>query len=94
MPTTINADTVLGGYIVTADASGVLELQSGGSTKLRVNSTGVTFPASPLNTTSGGTGLSSPGTAGNVLISDGTNWTSQVVPPSFSSAKAYFFSSF
>lgn len=29
-----------------------------------------------LDVTKGGTGLSAPGTVGNVLTSDGTNWTS------------------
>lgn len=32
--------------------------------------------ASPLAATEGGTGLTSPGTSGNVLTSDGTTWTS------------------
>lgn len=42
MATTINADNVTGGAVVTADASGVLELQAAGVTKLTVNSSGVT----------------------------------------------------
>jgi hypothetical protein len=38
MATTINADTVTGGAIVTADASGVLALQSAGTTALTASS--------------------------------------------------------
>jgi hypothetical protein len=55
MATTINADTVTGGAIVTGDASGVLELQAAGVTKLTVNGSGVTL-ASALPVASGGTG--------------------------------------
>lgn len=42
MPTTINADTVTGGAVVTGDTSGTLELQSGGVTGLTVNGANVT----------------------------------------------------
>lgn len=38
MPTILNADTVVGGAIVTADASGQLVLQSGGTTALTMAS--------------------------------------------------------
>lgn len=41
MPVTINADTVVGGAIVTADASGVLTLQGAGNTGLSISATGV-----------------------------------------------------
>jgi len=37
MTTTINADNVTGGAVVTADASGVLELQSSGTTAMTFN---------------------------------------------------------
>ena len=37
----------------------------------------------PLPAASGGTGLSSPGSNGNVLTSNGTAWTSAALPPSF-----------
>lgn len=33
-----------------------------------------------LNVASGGTGLTSPGTSGNVLVSNGTSWVSQAQP--------------
>lgn len=42
MPVNINADTVVGGAIVTADASGVLALQSAGTTGLTVTSGNLT----------------------------------------------------
>jgi hypothetical protein len=58
MTTLINADTVVGGAIITGDASGELGLQAGGSTKLTVAAGGVTL-ATPLAVSSGGTGTSS-----------------------------------
>jgi hypothetical protein len=57
MATIINADTVVGGAVITADASGVLELQSGGSTKATIDGTGFALSA-PLPVASGGTGSS------------------------------------
>ena len=60
MATTINADTVTGGAIVTGDASGVLDLQAAGSTKLSVASGGV----SVLTGTSTQDGLLLTGRAG------------------------------
>lgn len=58
MTTTINADTVTGGAIVTGDSSGELALQAAGVTKLTVAAGGVTL-ASPLAIASGGTGQTS-----------------------------------
>lgn len=75
MPVNINADTVVGGAVVTADASGVLALQAAGSTQVTINTSGVTL-ANALPAASGGTGLTSPGTNGNVLTSNGTAWVS------------------
>ena len=43
MATTINADTVVGGAIITGDTSGTLSLQAAGVTKLNVASGGVTL---------------------------------------------------
>lgn len=43
MTTTINADTVVGGAIVTGDASGQLALQGAGVTQMTVTSSGITF---------------------------------------------------
>lgn len=63
MPVNINADTVVGGAIITADASGVLQLQTGGTTRLTASSGGVTL-AVPLAASSGGTGATSLSAAG------------------------------
>jgi hypothetical protein len=41
MTTTINADTVVGGAIITADASGALALQGAGNTGISISATGV-----------------------------------------------------
>ena len=41
MATTINADTVVGGAVVTGDASGVLALQAAGTTGISISATGV-----------------------------------------------------
>jgi hypothetical protein len=71
MAVTINADTVVGGAIVTSDASGVLELQAAGSTKLTVNGSGVALSA-PLPIGSGGTGGSATPTAGGIVYGTGT----------------------
>ena len=43
MATILNADSVVGGAVVTGDASGQLALQGAGVTQLTVTSTGVTF---------------------------------------------------
>jgi hypothetical protein len=77
MATTINADTAVGGAIVTGDASGVLALQAAGSTQVTVNGSGVVL-ANPLPIGSGGTGATSlsgitTGTATN--IAGGSNGT-------------------
>lgn len=58
MTTLINADTVVGGAVITGDGSGELGLQAAGVTKLTVTSTGVTL-ATPLPVASGGTGSTS-----------------------------------
>ena len=43
MAVNINADTVVGGAVVTADASGQLALQGAGVTQLTITSAGITF---------------------------------------------------
>lgn len=45
MATTINADTLVGGAIVTGDASGVLALQTGGTTALTLGTNQVATSA-------------------------------------------------
>jgi len=69
MPVNINADTIVGGAVVTADASGVLALQAAGNTGLTLNSSrAIGVGASP-----------SFGTNGQVLTSAGSGaaptWT-------------------
>jgi hypothetical protein len=47
MAVTLNASTS-SGFIATSDTSGVLELQNNGTTRMTVNSSGVSFAAQPL----------------------------------------------
>lgn len=68
MATILNADTVVGGAIVTGDASGELALQAAGVTKLTVASGGVTL-ASALPVLSGGTGVTTSTGSGNNVLS-------------------------
>lgn len=74
MAVNINADTVVGGAVVTADASGVLALQAAGNTALTINSSRAI-----------GVGASgSFGSSGQVLISGGSgaapSWGAVAVP--------------
>jgi len=56
MATILNADTVVGGAIVTADASGVLTLQGAGNTGVSISSAGVPTLTTPvLGTPTSGT---------------------------------------
>lgn len=85
MTTTINADNVTGGAVVTGDNSGVLGLQAAGNTALTLNSSrAVGVGASP-----------SYGTAGQVLTSGGSSaaptWETPSVTPS---GKLYFYGQF
>lgn len=63
MPVNINADTVVGGAVVTADASGTLALQASGNTALTIN------PSRAI----GVGGSPSFGTSGQVLTSAGSS---------------------
>lgn len=85
MATILNADTVVGGAIITGDASGQLALQAAGSTKLTVAAGGVTL-ANALPVGSGGTGAT---TLTGVLKGNGTSaftaataGTDYLAPPS------------
>lgn len=76
MATILNADTVVGGAVVTGDASGVLALQAAGNTGLTLNSSrAIGVGASP-----------SYGTSGQVLVSSGSGsapaWTTLNTSPS------------
>jgi hypothetical protein len=83
MPSTINADNGVvsgsSGVKTTADTSGVLALQSNGTTGLSLNTT-LAIGVGSGNTT---------GDAGQVLTSAGSGaaptWSTPVVPPSGSS---------
>ena len=74
MTTKINADTTLGGAIITGDSSGILELQAGGNSVVTLNSSrAIGVGASP-----------SYGTSGQFLTSSGSaaapTWTTAVTP--------------
>ena len=76
MATKINADTVVGGAVVTADASGILELQSAGTTALTLSGANATFATAPSVT--GGAAVvtaTGAGTSGQVLTSAGVGGT-------------------
>ena len=76
MATTINADTVVGGAIVTGDASGQLALQAGGNTGLTLNSSrALGVGSSP-----------SYGTSGQVLTSSGSSAAPTWATPSAGTA--------
>jgi len=90
MPSTINSDNGVvsgsAGVKTTADTSGVLALQSNGTTGLTLN-TSLALGVGSGNAT---------GALGQVLTSAGSGaaptWSDP--PVGFSNAKAYFFSSF
>jgi len=92
MPSTINASNTTGGVITTGDGSGILQLQSGGTTGLTVNGANVTVAGTftagngTINiSTSGaiGVGVSpSYGTTGQVLTSAGSGATPTWSTPS------------
>lgn len=58
MSVTLNASTSAG-FIQTADTSGTIELQNNGTTRLTVNSGGVTIPTAVVTTLSDGTNSTS-----------------------------------
>ena len=62
----------------TVVANGVNGIGNGTNALSNVSITGgtITTLTTPLSPSNGGTGLTSPGTSGNVLVSDGANWTS------------------
>lgn len=75
MSTIINASTSgAGGTIITPDNTGVLEIQTAGTTAITIDASQNVELANPLSADQGGTGLTSPGPAGYVLESDGTGW--------------------
>lgn len=77
MATILNADTVTGGAIITGDASGQLELQAAGTTKLTVASGGVTIEAGTFN--SGYTEEVATANTGTTYTIDLANGTVQIL---------------
>jgi len=75
MATVINASTSgAGGAIITPDNTGILELKTAGTTAITISDSQEITLANALPVDSGGTGLTSPGTSGYVLTSNGTGW--------------------
>jgi hypothetical protein len=66
MPVTINADTITGAAVVTADASGVLSLQGAGNTGVSISAAGVPTLTTPI------LGTPTSGTLSNCTV-DGTS---------------------
>ena len=66
MATILNADTIVGGAVVTADASGVLTLQGAGNTGISISATGVPTLTTPV------LGTPTSGTLSNCTV-DGTD---------------------
>ena len=76
----ISAGTaVTTGLSLESDTNGNLIIKTGAAatTAVTVSASQVVTLANALPVGSGGTGLSSAGATGNILVSDGTNWTSQ-----------------
>jgi len=74
----ISAGTTSGSALVSSgDTTGQLVLQTNGTTTaVTIGTNQVVTLAQPLPVASGGTGLTAPGTNGNILVSNGTAWTS------------------
>ena len=85
MASTINAQTTpFAAVVTTADNTGNLAFQTANVTALTIGTDQVVTLAQPLPASSGGTGTTSfpsPGTAGNVLTSNGSAWTSATPSP-------------
>ena len=87
MASIINSTTTSpGGLISTGDSANSLLIQTGDTTAITINSSQQVALTNPLGAASGGTGLSSPGTAGNVLQSNGSAWVSTAFSAGFSGA--------
>jgi hypothetical protein len=72
MATILNADTVVGGAIVTGDASGVLTLQTGGVTGITISAAQAVTFANPLTSPTPVLGTPTSGTLSNCTV-DGTD---------------------
>ena len=78
----ISAGTTTGTALVsTGDTTGQLVLKTNGTTTaVTIGTDQVVTLVQALPAGSGGTGLTAPGTNGNVLTSNGTAWTSAALP--------------
>lgn len=91
---------------LSSNVSGIVAVNNGGTgawnasaarTNLEAAKSGVNSDitrlaalTTPIRPEQGGTGLAGPGSAGNVLVSDGTNWTSQPIHYPVSGMIAHF----
>jgi hypothetical protein len=79
MASSINADngvvSGVSGLKSSADATGVLQLQTNGTTALTISTGQVVTLAQPLPASSGGTGTTATPTNGQVAIGNGTGFT-------------------
>jgi hypothetical protein len=82
MATILNADTLVGGAIVTGDASGVLALQGAGNTGVSISAAGVPTLTTPV------LGTPTSGTLSNCTV-DGTNTVGFRVIPQNAQAGSY-----
>ena len=82
MATILNADTVVGGAIVTGDASGALALQGAGNTGITISSAGVPTLTTPV------LGTPTSGTLSNCTV-DGTNTVGFRVIPQNAQSGSY-----
>ena len=91
MATILNADTVVGGAIVTGDASGVLALQTGGITGITISAAQAVTFANPLTSPTLVTpvlGTPTSGTLSNCTV-DGTNTVGFRVIPQNAQSGSY-----
>lgn len=88
---TSSGTTLSRGTVLSSSNAGALVPFSAG-----IKDVFVTYPAerSVYTTASAELAIPAPGTIGNVLTSDGTNWVTAPVEGGISVAKAYYFSSF
>ena len=75
---------------LAANTVGTAQIQAGSINSTLISSVANTAITGTIIATQGGTGLTSPGTSGNVLTSNGTAWTSSV-PVAFDSGTRLIF---
>jgi hypothetical protein len=72
-----NGNTTVTGNLSATNISGTITTVSQTNITGVGNLTAGTWSANVIASNKGGTGLSNPGSVGNVLVSDGTNWTTK-----------------